>query len=244
MGTVYWGQASGSSGSRTPPSMGIPYNLDGQLNVSYNPANPWQYVYRMFNRSWAEIMAQRMLQFVRNPNIGYDQTRRKTFWTALENADWDISEIPTSYTDCSALTFACVALAAKEFRSNWRSFDYTDFITSQFDEWVSQTGLAQKIPFTGYQMIKRGDILWRTGHCAIAMNSYEAGDVATSPTWGGVIVKGGLDSSEDIPLTYHPYIRTTSEDGHISPVPELWARARSMIYDDGQFEKYQPFIHK
>ncbi|MBQ2680443.1 MAG: hypothetical protein IJF97_00750 [Eggerthellaceae bacterium] len=72
----------------------------------------WDEVFVHPDRAVREAIAKVSKQGALNPNIGYDQYQRLTFYDQLKKANWDASKIAVPCeADCSSSTAACVIAA-------------------------------------------------------------------------------------------------------------------------------------
>ena len=79
------------------------YTLKGWYN------RPWTVILRYPNPAVGMQIAKLAIAAALNNHIGYDQTQRSTYWTALKKADYNPSAITTNVeTDCTASTTANV----------------------------------------------------------------------------------------------------------------------------------------
>lgn len=78
----------------------------------------WDEVFVHPDAAVREAIAKVSTQGANNPNVGYDQYQRLTFFENLKNVKWDASKIAVKCeSDCSASTAAC-AIAAGHLTGN------------------------------------------------------------------------------------------------------------------------------
>ena len=152
-----------------------PYgNLDGELNISPFYGG-WTIVFRPISSNLAERIAHFMEQAVKNPNGGYGQNngqypRTGLFDALLKLKSTDPMDVKTLFNvDCSALVGAGVYFSGVKMmalRTMYTGNQRDIFRTSgEFVEIFDQTLLQSA------QGIRRGDILWKEGHTAVALDT-------------------------------------------------------------------------
>lgn len=146
-------------------------NLDGELNIIYFKGG-WEAVYRPLDPEVAEFIANFFYRAVANGSgIGYSWTGNTGLFDWLKNHNSkDPGEVNTPVnTDCTALAGAAVYYAGihdEKLRT---------MLTSNMDSVLMGTNAFIKL--TGKDIcekgkgIQRGDLLWRTGHAACALDS-------------------------------------------------------------------------
>lgn len=138
--------------------------------VPYDTWRPevWKAVYRAEDTKVAWNIGQAGIQMCRNNCIGYDQSKRLTFWDELKKVgNIDLINTPCS-TDCSAGTCACIIVAGyHDFYNNLRTaywdkyiMDYGKFIRFTNEEYTRHPDLLQV-----------GDILLKDGHVVIVVQA-------------------------------------------------------------------------
>ena len=146
-------------------------NLDGELNI-INWRGGWEAVYRPLDPAVAEFIADFFYKAVANGSgIGYSWTGNTGLFDWLKNhnsKDPGAVNTPVN-TDCTALAGAAVYYAGihdEKLRT---------MLTSNMDSVLMGTNAFIKL--TGKDIcekgkgIQRGDLLWRTGHAACALDS-------------------------------------------------------------------------
>ena len=146
-------------------------NLDGELNVRTYPNN-FTVIYRPLETSLAEKIATFMYKAVANgSHIGYSWRGNTGVFDALKNLNsTDPSKIKTLVnTDCAALIGAAV------YYSGVQDSGLRTMTTSNMDTILLRTGKFSKLVSEELckeaKGIRRGDICWRTGHCAVSLDS-------------------------------------------------------------------------
>lgn len=152
--------------------------LDGELNVVPFATNGWTLVFRPLEHPIAEKIAKIMERAVMNgDHIGYGQNngqypRTGVFDALMKMGVPDPMEIKTLVNcDCSSLVGAACYFAGvymPELR-NMYTGNQRDILrrSGQFVE------LDDKTLLQSAQGIKRGDILWKNGHTAVALDTDE-----------------------------------------------------------------------
>lgn len=148
-------------------------NMDGELNV-VNFSGGWGCVYRPKDSSVAEFMATFMVSAVSNgSHIGYSQDASRV--GVFDECKKMTLPNPARITklvncDCATLVGAAIYFAGIKLDSlrklcTWEMEDVL-MKSGQF------TKLTDKDLLQSAKGIKRGDVLWRTGHTAVAIDSY------------------------------------------------------------------------
>lgn len=197
--------------SRTKPEG----NLDGELNI-VNWYGGWEAVYRPIDGAVAERIAEFMYNAVANGNyIGYSWDGGTQLYDALRKKNstnpMDIDTFVN--TDCAKLVGDAV------WFSGIKSDTLHDLVTWKMDNVLMSTNAFLKL--TDKEMlekgkgIRRGDILWKTGHTAVALDS---DPVVSSPmiyfqmyTYNGVLISAGTPGTRAVQRSrsvakkgYHP----------------------------------------
>ena len=153
--------------SRTKPEG----NLDGELNI-VPWYGGWEAVYRPIDGEVAEKIATFMYRAVANGNYwGYSWSGNTEAWDALHKKNTtDPMDVDTLVNcDCCTLVGAAVD-AAGIHDSGLRAM-----VTWKEDEVLMRTNafikLTDKDMLNNGKGIRRGDILWKTGHTAVALDS-------------------------------------------------------------------------
>lgn len=146
-------------------------NLDGELNV-VNWYGGWEAVYRAIDAEVAERIATFMYRAVANGNyFGYSWSGNTEAWDALHAiGSTDPMDVVTPVNcDCATLVGAAVDAAGI------RDSGLRAMVTWKEDEVLMRTNAFIKLTDTAMLNngtgIRRGDILWKTGHTAVALDS-------------------------------------------------------------------------
>ena len=153
---------------------------------------PWIIVFR----PKSEIVAEKIASFVENACtnelIGYSQNDRLTLFYAWMAAGKRLEYIDHPVNcDCSSLV-ACACISS--------GLDVKRSMTTDIEEEILMstkafTKLSQRQYIQSYDYLKRGDILWKPGHTATALNN---GDKANIPAESKVI-------NSNYPCSYKDY---------------------------------------
>lgn len=153
--------------SRTKPEG----NLDGELNI-VPWYDGWEAVYRAVDGEVAEKIATFMYRAVSNGNyFGYSWSGNTEVWDAMhKKGTTDPLDVDTLCNcDCGTITGAAVDAAGihdagLRALTTWKAEEVL-MRTNAFVKLTDKEMLA-----TG-KGIQRGDILWKTGHMAVALDS-------------------------------------------------------------------------
>lgn len=153
--------------SRTKPEG----NLDGELNV-VNWYGGWEAVYRPIDGEVAEKIATFMYRAVANGNYwGYSWSGNTEAWDALHKKNTtDPMDVDTLVNcDCCTLVGAAVDAAGihdsgLRAMTTWKQ----DTVLMRTNAFVK---LTDKDMLNNGKGIRRGDILWKTGHTAVALDT-------------------------------------------------------------------------
>ena len=185
-------------------------NLDGELNI-VKFYGPWEMVFRPNNTVLAEKIAKFMEEAVKNGSyIGYGQNNGKYPRTGVFDAlktsgHSNPKEIKTLCNcDCSSLVGAAVYFAGVKqtaLRDMWTGsmrsvLKSTGYFTELTDQTLLQSG----------QGIKRGDILWKTGHTAVALDTDPKQETVPAVIWNcsACNMRSGPGTNNKILKTLHP----------------------------------------
>lgn len=83
---------------------------EGKIRSWYNyPYGGWDCVLRYPKKDVGQKIAKKARNAAKNDNIGYDQSNRLSFYTALSKKKWIVKDITDKVeTDCSASTMAVI----------------------------------------------------------------------------------------------------------------------------------------
>ena len=156
-------------------------NMDGELNVVNFATNGWQAVFRANNEKIAERIAWIVTRAVMNgSHVGYGQAslasdggkypRTGVFDALMQMADPDPMAITTLCNcDCTSIMGAAVYFAGVHepaLRTMWSGSQRALLLgTGQFTELTDQELLQSAVG------VKRGDIFWKPGHTAVAIDT-------------------------------------------------------------------------
>lgn len=148
-----------------------------EVEVSDWYSGGWLAVYRPNNSIDATIIARTAEAGCSNDNIGYSQDDRTSLYSAAVDKLFDLSQIAAPCnTDCSAFVSVCVNAAGIVVSK--------DMTTRSEDTILMGTGRFTRLNASKYltspDYLKRGDILRKQGHTAIAISdgskAYEASE--------------------------------------------------------------------
>lgn len=153
--------------SRTKPEG----NLDGELNI-VPWYGGWEAVYRAVDGEVAEKIATFMFRAVANGNYwGYSWSGNTEAWDALHAKNsTDPMDVDTLVNcDCCTLVGAAVDAAGihdsgLRAMTTWKQ----DTVLMRTNAFIK---LTDKNMLNNGRGIRRGDILWKTGHTAVALDS-------------------------------------------------------------------------
>lgn len=210
-------------------------NLDGELNI-VPWYDGWAAVYRAIDGEVAEKIATFMYRAVANGNyIGYSWSGNTELFDALQKkGTTDPLDVDTLVNcDC------CTLLGAAVDAAGIHDAGLRALVTWKADEVLMRTNAFTKL--TGKEMletgkgIQRGDILWKTGHVAVALDSDPVitGEmfVFEKLTFSGVKITAGTPGTRAAQLS-----RSVAKAGYRIIVPRLASVNNSALCD------VRPFI--
>lgn len=210
-------------------------NLDGELNI-VPWYDGWEAVYRAIDGEVAEKIATFMYRAVANGNyIGYSWSGNTELFDALQKkGTTDPLDVDTLVNcDC------CTLLGAAVDAAGIHDAGLRALVTWKADEVLMRTNAFTKL--TGKEMletgkgIQRGDILWKTGHVAVALDSDPVitGEmfVFEKLTFSGVKITAGTPGTRAAQLS-----RSVAKAGYRIIVPRLASVNNSALCD------VRPFI--
>lgn len=153
-------------------------NMDGELNVVPFSTNGWRKVYRAKNKAIGDRIAWIMERAVMNGSyFGYGQNngqypRTGVFDELFKMSKPDPMEIKTLVNcDCSSLAGAAV------YHAGVYMLQLRDMNTATEPDLLMRTGefieLDDQALLQSAAGIRRGDILWKPGHTAVALDTDE-----------------------------------------------------------------------
>lgn len=192
-----------------------------QLRSWYN--RPWSCVLRFPDQRAAELAAQLSIDAALNNNIGYDQYQRKTFWTALEAANYRPANIATACeADCTAGVTGCwkavghllgitklKSLAIDTYSGNMRQ----RFKAAGF------TVLTNSKYLTSGKYLLPGDVLLYEGHHA-----------ATNISLGAKASGWNPNGSVPAPIGGLPLIRITGASVNVRSAPNTSGKILGVVH--------------
>ena len=140
----------------------------GELSIrKLEDSGRWEKVYRPTSAAKAEKLADAAEATCRNVNVGYSwYADRVTFWQQLAAAGYNPAKITTPCNgDCSAGVAAWANVAGISIDPN--------MTTRNEDELLLKSRQFMRLPFMGAKYLHRGDVLWRSGHTAVVIDSGE-----------------------------------------------------------------------
>lgn len=208
-------------------------NLDGELNI-INWKGGWECVYRPFDETVAEFIAEFFYRAVANGSgIGYSWSGNTGLFDWLKNHNSkNPKDVNTPVnTDCAALVGAAVYNAGIEDNR------LRTLTTDKMDAVLMSTGCFVKL--TGKDIcengkgIRRGDILWKKGHTACALDtdpiSYKEAMVFQKISFNGVAITEGTPGTRAVQMKksvkrsgYRPVVARlsyVSDSSIANPVP-------------------------
>lgn len=135
----------------------------------------WQTVLRCKDSDKAEKMAQECEAACLNPNIGYDQGQRNTLRKAAKAANFNLSKVGKCECDCSSLMAVCAECAAIEVPYTYDNAPSTRTMVTAFKSTGEFDVLTEAKYLTSDKYLRRGDILVKNGHTAMALQDGEYG---------------------------------------------------------------------
>lgn len=153
---------SGTKGGKAGDQTGHEWELKKWYN------RPWTVVLRYPDQAVALTIAKLGIDAALNDKIGYDQSQRTTYWTALKKAGYDASKAGLSEDDCTAGVSANVRAAG--YIHNIKALQDIPICTSrnmrsQFTK-AGFKALTDKKYLTGGNYLLPGDILLYEDHHA------------------------------------------------------------------------------
>ena len=148
-------------------------NMDGELNI-IKFERPWEAVYRPIDDEIAEKIATFFYRAVENgAHIGYSWSGNTQLFDALKALkSTDPMDVKTLVnTDCATLA------GAATYYAGIHADGLRAMTTKKMDEVLMATGAFNKLTDKDLIQkgvgIRRGDLLWRTGHCGCALDTDE-----------------------------------------------------------------------
>lgn len=127
--------------------------------------------------SLAAVSAYAMEQACANDAIGYSQyatygAGRGTLWTQAQKVNYDLSKITVLCNcDCSSLVNVCVTIGSI-LCEDVPEIPYVGFATGNEVDYLKEHGyidVTNVVGTSSSKFLKRGDILWKSGHTAMVL---------------------------------------------------------------------------
>lgn len=156
-------------------------------------SKPWDYVLRPKNSDVAQKAIKAAISLANSNKVGYDQNQRNTLYNELKKHNFNVDQIGTCETDCSAFVTACYITAGVS------SLNYTSNAptTSTMVKTFLDTGYFEPLTDAKYLktdvFLKPGDILVKPGSHTVMVskvsNPYKEPTVMVKKGSKGDIVK-------------------------------------------------------
>lgn len=124
----------------------------------------WHTVYRAKEVAIAKHMVKGAEQIAKNDHIGYSQDRRYTMFEEAKKVNFNFDKIET---DCSCDCSQMIATLIMSTGINVKK----EFFTWNMDGIMNATGQFDKIPYQKGMVLKAGDIVLKTGHVVMVVES-------------------------------------------------------------------------
>ena len=131
----------------------------------------WHTVLRCKDSDKAEKMAQACEAAYLNPNIGYDQGQRNTLQKQAKAVGYDLSKVSKCECDCSSLMTVCAECADIEIPYTYDNAPSTRTMVAAFKSTGEFDVLTESKYLTSDKYLRRGDILVKNGHTAMALQN-------------------------------------------------------------------------
>lgn len=146
-------------------------NLDGELNV-VPWYGPWECVYRPLDEKVAEFIAAFMLSAVSNgSHIGYSWSGNTGVFDACQKMTIPNPAMITAMVNCDCASLVGAAV----YFSGIKADGLRTLCTWQMEDILGKTNAFSKLTTKELcengKGVRRGDILWKTGHTAVALDS-------------------------------------------------------------------------
>lgn len=140
----------------------------------------WHTVLRCKDPEKAEKMAQACEKACANPNVGYDQYQRNTLRAAAKAAGFDLEKVEKACEcDCSSLMTVCAECAGIDIPYSGNNAPSTRTMVDAFESTGEFDVLTDSKYLTSDKYLRRGDILVKSGHTAMALQDGENGRKST-----------------------------------------------------------------
>ena len=124
----------------------------------------WHTVYRAKEVAIAKHMVKGAEQIAKNDHIGYSQDRRYTMFEEAKKVNFNFDKIET---DCSCDCSQMIATLIMSTGINVKK----EFFTWNMDGIMNATEQFDKIPYQKGMVLKAGDIVLKTGHVVMVVES-------------------------------------------------------------------------
>jgi hypothetical protein len=133
----------------------------------YKSGTGWTHIIRAKDKKVASKIAKVAISITDNNHVGYNQNKRLTLFEQAQTVSFDMSKITVDCeTDCSAMVSVCINAVGIKIPK--------DIYTGNQINAIKATGafeiLSDKKYLTSADNLQEGDILFRTGHTAIAVD--------------------------------------------------------------------------
>lgn len=148
----------------------------------------WHTVYRPKEVAIAKQMAKGAEAIAKNDHFGYSQSERYTGYDEARKVNFDFNKVATACAfDCSSMVMTLIRSAGINIKK--------ELFTWNMDAPMMQTGQFDKIPYTKGMALKVGDIVLKTGHVVIVVES-DAYDIWVGECYGVVTAPVYATASE------------------------------------------------
>lgn len=136
----------------------------------------WHTVYRPKEVAIAKQMAKGAEAIAKNDSFGYSQSDRYTGYDESRKVNFDFGKVTTPCAfDCSSMVMTLIRSAGIDIKR--------ELFTWNMDAPIIATGCFDKIPYTKGMALKTGDIVLKTGHVVIVVES-DAYDIWVGECYG------------------------------------------------------------
>ena len=210
-------------------------NLDGELNIIAWKGG-WECIYRAVDEEVAEKIAEINYKAVANGSgIGYSWSGNTGLFDALKKlGSTDPGDVKTPVnTDCAALEGCAI------YNAGIKDDRLRTLTTAKMDEVLMSTGCFIKL--TGKALcqegkgVRRGDILWKTGHTACVLDTapidYSEIVYLQKHTFNNVSISAGAKGERAVQMS-----KSIGKTGYVPIEPRLASVSNSALVN------IQPFF--
>lgn len=185
---VYIGQASIDERSRITGGQAGSQN-GKELNIRTYYKSSWKYVLRCKDSAKAVAMANECRNACNNYYIGYDQSQRNTLRTQAKAYGYNLANIRTACEcDCSSLMAVCAECVGINVYTSSNAPTTANMVTAFRNSGMFDVLTDSK--YTGSDAyLQAGDILVKSGHTVMVLNSANTATTAPTVSTGYVISK-------------------------------------------------------